>query len=150
GGDLQPIKQSTVVCQVEDIADLDGTMILTMIANGAAVKKGEEICRLDAAPLEELARQQEIAVNQARTLWVQAHLALEKARISLGEYQEGLVVQTTQEFEGRLALGRSDAQRQADRLAWTEAMLAKGYLSQSQVLTERQALAKTRHDLRKT
>src|SRR5262245_58337707 len=53
GGDLQPIKQTTVTCQVEDIADLDGTSILTMIANGAAVKKGDEICRLDSAPLEE-------------------------------------------------------------------------------------------------
>ncbi len=29
GGDLQPIKQTSVSCQVEDITDSDGTMILS-------------------------------------------------------------------------------------------------------------------------
>jgi HlyD family secretion protein len=149
GGDLQPAKQAAVTCQVEDLADLDGTMILSMIENGATVKKGDELCRLDSAPLEEMARQQEIAVNQARTWWLQIHLGLETARIALREYQDGLVVQRSKEFEGRIALLRSDFQRQADRLAWTEVMVGKGYASQAQLLTERQALARARHDLRK-
>jgi HlyD family secretion protein len=34
-----------------------------------------------------------------------------------------------------------------DRLRWSEAMLAKGYLSQAQLLTERQSLAKAQHEL---
>ena len=40
GGDLQPTKQATVTCQVEDVTDSDGTMVLSVIENGAAVKKG--------------------------------------------------------------------------------------------------------------
>ena len=54
------------------------------------------------------------------------------------------------EFQGRLALGRSDVQRQTDRVAWAEAMAGKGYLAQSQLLSERQALATARHELAKT
>ena len=149
-GDLQPTKQTTVTCQVEDITDSDGTVILSVISNGVLVKKGDELCRLDSSQLEELARQEEIAVEQARADCLRAQLELESARIAFREYQEGLVSQSTKEFEGRIALGQSDAQRQADRLAWTEGMVAKGYLSQSQLLSEQQTLARARHELAKT
>ena len=40
GGDLQPTKQATVTCQVEDVTDSDGTMVLSVIENGAPSKKG--------------------------------------------------------------------------------------------------------------
>ncbi len=149
GGDLEATKQTVVACQVEDIADTDGTMILEMIDNGSVVKKGDVLCRLDSSRFEEMARQQEILTNQARALCLQAQLVLETARMALREYQEGLVNQLTQEFEGRIALSRSDAQRQADRVAWAEGMSTKGYLSEGQLLTERQTLARFQHELRK-
>ena len=149
GGDLQPIKQTSVSCQVEDITDSDGTMILTMIDNGALVKKGDELCRLDSSQFEEEVRQQEIMVSQARALCLQAQLVFETAGIALREYQEGLVTQLTKEFEGRIALGRSDTRRQADRLAWAEDMVVKGYLSRGQLFSEQQNYARGEHDLRK-
>ena len=64
------------------------------------------------------------------------------------ELQAGLVTQTTTEFEARIALGRSDAQRQVDRLAWAGRMAAKGYLAEGQLLSERQTLARLRHELK--
>jgi HlyD family secretion protein len=150
GGDLEATQQTIVACQVEELADTDGTIILTLIDNGTVVKKGDVLCRLDSSQFEELARQQEILTNQERALCLQAQLVLETARLALREYQEGLVTQLTQEFEGRIALGRSDAQRQADRLAWAESMSVKGYLSEGQLLTERQNLARFQHELRKS
>ncbi len=147
GGDLRAVKQATVACQVEDLDDTDGTMILSIIPNGALVKQGDELCRLDSSPYEELARLQEIEVNQARALSDQARLILETAQITMREYQEGKVEQWTKEFEGRIAMGRSDVQRQADRLTWTEGMVAKGYLSRGQLLTERQTGARTEYEL---
>ena len=147
GGDLQPSKQATVTCQVEDVTGSDGTMILSVIKNGATVKKGDELCRLDSSALEELAREQEILVNQARALCLKAELDLETARIALREYEEGLVIQSTKEFQARIALGRSDTKRQEDRLAWSEAMAVKGYLAEGQLLSERQTLARARHEL---
>ena len=149
GGDLQATKETSVACHVEDIPDADGTLVLSLIDNGTLVKPGDVLCRLDSSQFEELARQQEIAASQARALYLQAKLILETARIALREYQEGQVTRLTKEFQGRIALGRSDTQRQADRLAWTEEMLGKGYLSQSQRLSERQALARARHELAK-
>ncbi len=149
GGDLQPAKQTTVTCQVEDVTDSEGTMVLSLLKNGSLVKKGDELCRLDSSALDELARQEEILVNQARALSLKAGLDLEIARIALRQYQDGLVTQSAKEFEARIALDRSDTQRQADRLAWAERMAAKGYLAEGQLLSERQTLARLRHELRK-
>jgi HlyD family secretion protein len=150
GGDLQATNETIVLCQVEDITDSDGTVILSMVESGTPVKKGDELCRLDSSELEEMAREEEILLNQGKSAWVQAQLGLETAKLALREYRDGLVTQQTKEFEGRIALARSDLQRQLDRLNWTDRMVAKGYLAQAQLLTERQALARTRHDLKKT
>ncbi len=149
GGDLEPAKQTSITCQVEDITDSDGTMVLSVIKNGSLVKKGDELCRLDSSGIEELAREEEILVNQARALFTKASLELETATIALREYQEGLVRQSAKEFQSRIALGRSDTQRQADRVAWAEGMVAKGYLAPGQLLSERQTLARMRHELMK-
>ena len=149
GGDLMPAKQTSITCQVEDITDSDGTMVLSVIKNGSLVKKGDELCRLDSSGIEELARGEEILVNQARALYTKASLDLETATIALREYQDGLVVLSTKEFEARIALGRSDTQRQIDRVAWAESMVVKGYIALGQLLSERQALARYRHELMK-
>jgi multidrug efflux pump subunit AcrA (membrane-fusion protein) len=149
GGDLRPVKETTIKCQVEDLTDSDGTMVLSMIPSGSHVRKGEELCRLDSAPLEDLAREQQVLLNQARATCLAASLVLETARSALAEYEQGLVLRSIKEFEGRLALGRSDLKRQADRVAWTDSMVAKGYLSQGLLLTERQSLALAGHELRK-
>ena len=82
GGDLQPTKQATVTCQVEDITDSEGVTILTVVPNGTPVKKGDEICRLDSSELEELSRRQEIQVSEVRAFAEQARLTLETARIA--------------------------------------------------------------------
>jgi HlyD family secretion protein len=149
GGDLKALKETAVTCQVEDLTDSDGVVIVSMITNGTPVRKGDTLCQLDSSQLEELARQEEILTIRARASFEQACLALEVAKIALREYQDGQVSKLTKEFEGRIALSRSDFQGQADRLSWAEGMNAKGYASKSQLISERQALAKAGHDLRK-
>ncbi|MDR3622180.1 MAG: efflux RND transporter periplasmic adaptor subunit [Paludisphaera borealis] len=150
GGDLQAVKETVVSCQVEDLADSDGFLIVSLISNGTPVKKGDELCRLDSSLLEETARLEEIEVNQTRSSHTQARLAVEIAKTALQEYQEGQIRILTQEYEGKLALARSDIKRQEDRLAWTETMFGKGYVSKGQMLSDRQTLARTRHELRTT
>jgi len=149
GGDLQPLKETAVTCRVEDLTDSDGVVIVSMVANGTPVRKGDTLCLLDSSQLEELARQEEIMAIQARSAWDQTRLALEVARIALREYRDGLVIKLTKEFEGRIALAQCDSNNHANRLAWTETMSGKGYASKAQLITERQALDKAKHDLRK-
>jgi HlyD family secretion protein len=147
GGELQATSESTVVCQVEDITDAGGFVILSMVENSTPVLKGDELCRLDSSELEAFAREDEINLGQKKSACVRTKLTLEAAQIALRAYQEGLVTQKIKELQGRIALGKADTQKMADRLRWSDGMLAKGYLSRGQLLTERQLLAKSQHEL---
>jgi HlyD family secretion protein len=152
GGDLMPSKQTTVTCEVEDVdrgplgGGDAGTLILSIVPNGAAVKKGDVLCVLDSSGFSERVRQAQIEVENARAEHRQVELTLETAKAALREYREGLVRQRTKEFETRCALLDSDLQRQRDYVAWADRMLAKGYYSRGPVLSARQALERIAHD----
>jgi hypothetical protein len=65
GGELIPLEPTEVTCDVEDVTDSDGTMILTVLEKRARMKKGDELFRLDPSELAEVARQQEISVERS-------------------------------------------------------------------------------------
>ncbi|QEH36956.1 multidrug resistance protein MdtN [Aquisphaera giovannonii] len=150
GGDLQPMKERTVVCEVEDITEKEGLTVVSLVENGQPVKKGDVLCRLDSSQLDDLALNEEILLGQVRSECTQARLSKETAEIALREYVEGLVAQHCKDYEGKIALGKSDVQKYREHLEWTERMSAKGYASRAQLASERQTLAKAEHDLDKT
>jgi HlyD family secretion protein len=57
--------------------------------------------------------------------------------MALKEYEEGVYVQTRDTLSGQVLLAQSESQRQLDRLQWAETQFKKGYLSASQVTSER-------------
>ena len=149
GGDLMAVREKEVRCEVEDVSDAGGVAVVSLVENGARVKKGDELCRLDSSALEERARQAEIAVIQSRSSRDQALAALEVAKISLTEYEGGERRVRSLDFERRIALARSDCALLAKRLTWLEGMVAKGYASKGQLLSERRDMEEARHDLNK-
>ncbi|WP_165246683.1 efflux RND transporter periplasmic adaptor subunit [Paludisphaera soli] len=149
GGDLMSTREASLKCEVEDLADVGGVAIVSLVENGARVKKGDVVCRLDSSAHEERARQAEIAASQAQATRDQALAALEVARIALTQYEGGETRTQISDFERRIAMGRSDCSLLADRLAWTEQMVAKGYASRGQLLSERQEFDKAKHEREK-
>ncbi len=150
GGDLLAVKQTTVTCEVEDVdrgtdGGSAGTLILSIVPNGATVKKGDVLCVFDSSGFTEMMRKEQIDVETARGDHRKAELTLETARTALREYREGLVQQRTKEFESRLVLLNSDFERQRDYVAWAERMLEKGYFSRAPVLSARQELQRIAH-----
>ena len=87
-------------------------------------------------------RQQRITVERARSDRYQAALDLEVAKLSVHEYEEGVMKETFKDSQRAIALAESDAMRTKDRLDWTLRMEEKGYASKSQVATEKQNYAK--------
>ena len=71
GGDLVPMKQAAINCEVEDLdagpdgGGTAGTMILSIVPNGAIVKKGDDVCLLDSSRLIEMTRLQRIEVERS-------------------------------------------------------------------------------------
>ncbi|WP_337175430.1 efflux RND transporter periplasmic adaptor subunit [Paludisphaera sp.] len=149
GGDLLSAREASLKCEVRDLTGAGGVAVVSLVENGARVKKGDVLCRLDSSAHEEHARQVEIALNEARAARDQALATLEVARIALAQYEGGETRTQTSEFERRIAIAESDCSLLADRLLWTEKMVAKGYASRGQFLSERQELDKAEHEREK-
>jgi HlyD family secretion protein len=112
--------------------------IISLVPDGATVKRGEVLCELDSSEYQELARRQQIVVEEAKAEHSRASLTLEVAKLALRSYHEGEKGQVVREYKGEIALTRSDLSRQTDRLAWSRRMLGKGYVSAAQVASDAQ------------
>jgi HlyD family secretion protein len=154
-GRVESSRSTEIRCTLErlDITGQGGgtgvgsSTILSLVPDGSTVKQGDVLCELDASDYTELVRRQKIAVKQATADQQQAALTLEVAQIELRAFREGEMVQAEQQFRGLIALARSSLTRQADRLAWTQRMLTKGYASPRQVATEELAEQRMTLDL---
>jgi multidrug resistance efflux pump len=113
---------------------------------------------LDDSALQEQFRDQKIKVDQARAASIQANqtyqiqisqnesdIALAQTTLRLAEldydkYVYGDYEQLKKDIEGRMSLADSDLQTWLDRVAWSERMVKKGYISGSQAQSERSKL----------
>lgn len=153
GGTVESSQNTEIECHLERLSiggqgsDFTGggsSTILSLLPEGSTVRKGDVLCTLDASAYEEMLRQQQIVLEQSRADHRQAELSLEVARLAVVEFQNGLLKQTLQDYQGQIALAKSDLERGSDRLKWSKRMEAKGYLSVGQVTNEEYKLARTR------
>ena len=153
GGRVESSQNTEIECELERMSiggqgnEFTGggsSTILSLLAEGTTVRKGDVLCTLDASAYEELLRQQQIVLERAQADHRQAELELDVARLAVGEFQNGMLKQTLQDYQGQIALAKSDLERGADRLEWSKRMLAKGYLSAGQVTNEEYNLARTK------
>jgi HlyD family secretion protein len=152
----QSSHQTVVKCQLENLQirkrggafSVGGaSTILEIVDNGAMVKKGDVLCRLDASDYEDVAHAQTVRVLQHQAESVQRDLGLQSALLALREYKDGLLPQEILGMQGRIALAESEVKAASDRLAWSERMLANGYAPLRQVAGDRQTLMGATHRL---
>ncbi len=145
GGQVQSGKRTIIDCRLENLsAGVQGqrltaggaSTVLQLIPEGSFVKKGDVLAVLDSADYVELLRLQKINVERAQADKVQAELDHEIAKLAVLEYRDGTMKEMTEDFHRRVTMARSDLQRARERLDWTHAMKAKGYVSQSTVKTD--------------
>ena len=110
--------------------------LLSVIPEGTMVKRGDVLAVLDSADYEEMLRVQRIALERAQSDKLQAELDVEIAKLAVREFLEGTVRETTEDFEGKIFLARSDLERAIDRLDWSRRMHEKGYLPTATVAAD--------------
>jgi HlyD family secretion protein len=144
-GRVESSRRTIVRCELENMAAAGGVAATTgsstaiwLIPEGSEVKKGDVLARLDSSTYDEMLRQQEIVVEQAKASHLQAQLDHEIAKIALREYMDGLAKETAQEMEAAVALARSNLTQAGERLEWTVKMKDKGYASVAQTETDKQ------------
>ncbi len=139
-GRLESAKRTVIRCQLENIAGLTtggASTMLMVVPEGTVVKQGDVLATFDKSNYEEMLRQQEITVEQAKASRLQASLDVEIAQLSVIEFRDGTVEETLKGMEGSLALARSNLSLAMDHLNWTAKMKKNGYLSVAAIVSER-------------
>jgi len=130
-GALESAKNDDVYCQVEG-----QTTIISIIPEGTRVTKGQLVCELDSAALRDQLNNQKITTQGAEAAYQQSKLTREVAEIAVKEYEEGIYTQEKATINGEIKLAESDLARAEDRVAWSNRMFEKGYVSKAQKVSE--------------
>jgi HlyD family secretion protein len=159
-GRVESSERTLIECEIEAlslsnrfgsvISAKGSTTILEIVPDGARVQKGDVLCELDSSDYEELARQQQINVDQGRADYEAARLDLESEEIALREYREGLLMQQREQYDSQLSLARSDVKRQEERLAWAKRMAEIGYITPNRLSAEEASLERFQLTMQQT
>jgi len=160
-GTVQPREQVILKNEVEGT-----TTILYLIPEGTQVKEGDLLVQLDKSGLEDAKVDQEIKVQNAESLFVQARENLEVmknkaqsdvdqaeldfkfAKQDLLKYKEGEYLNKVQEFEAQITLAEEELKRSQERLRWSEILYEEKYLSESELKADQLAESKADLDLK--
>jgi HlyD family secretion protein len=92
------------------------TTVIMVVADGSEVKKGQVVCELDAAALEDQLVNQQIATRVAAANFENAKLSREEAEIDKKWYVEGIYLTELQETEGDARIAESEFSLAQDEL----------------------------------
>ena len=133
------------------------TLILSLVPEGTHVKEGDIVCELDATALVERRFQQTIAVSNAEAAYIKAKQNFEIqesqnksdnaragqkqefAEQDVRKYDEGERASEREKLVQAIELATEDASRAADKLAWSEKLAEKGFLTASELAADRAA-----------
>ncbi len=145
-GNLDSQSNETLISEVEGT-----TTIISIVAEGTIVSKGDIVCELDSSPLREKAKQQEITVTQAEAAMAQAVEALEiqkkqnesdisaaklkwdLAQLDLEKYIDGEYPQLEKQLNGNVALAEEELLRVQENQTFTKEQVKKGYRTQNEL-----------------
>lgn len=124
-----------------------GLAILKIVDEGTEVAAGDFLVQLDSSALEEERTTQQIAVNTAQALVVEARNVYETAVIAEQEYLEGTYVQERQTIESEVFVAEENLNRAKEYLAYSTRLAAKGYVNDLQLQADRFAVEKSEKEL---
>src|SRR3954470_6591326 len=124
-----------------------GNAILRIVPEGTKVKKGDFLVELDSSALQTLRTTQQILVNDAKAVEVEAHNNYDVAVITKREYLEGTYLQDRQAIESELFVAEENLNRAKEYFAYSQKLASKGYVNENQLEADRFAVEKANKDL---
>jgi multidrug resistance efflux pump len=125
--------------------------IISIRAEGSAVKSGEAVCQLDSSVFRDALPVQQIRYVQAKACVQQAQAILEANEIACREYSEGIFPQDVEQVKDYISICEAERDRARRNLTWSRAVALKGYRTLPQVHADAAALKQaefTLHDAR--
>ncbi|MHC4867128.1 MAG: efflux RND transporter periplasmic adaptor subunit [Planctomycetota bacterium] len=127
-GTLESSSNLEIRCKVEGWSTVN-----FIVENGTIVKPGDELVRLDSSAKEETISQRKIDYQRALAGLAGAEAEVERARISIPEYEEGRYVSQLESLKKDEAIAKSNLTTSQNMLAHTEMMFKRGYVSELEV-----------------
>ncbi len=121
--------------------------ILELVPDGAQVKQGDSLVRLDSSSIEDDILAQEIVLAKAEADRIKAEKDLSAAEIAVEEYLEGTFVQELHKLEIDLTVARANFTAAESVLQFANKMYKKGYATARELRTKEYALEQSRRDI---
>ena len=145
-GEIESSSNNEVKCEVKGRGG-SGTPILTLITEGAIVKKGDKLCQLDSSALEQDAKNQRIVVSTVESNLISSEAAVSKAAIAKQEYLEGTYLTEQKAILSEIALAQQGLRKAELSLQSAERLTAKGTLKALQLESEQFAVQNAQSSL---
>ncbi|MBW1765153.1 MAG: efflux transporter periplasmic adaptor subunit, partial [Deltaproteobacteria bacterium] len=161
-GGVQAREKITIKSKLEGRG---GATVLSLIDEGAKVKKGDLLIELDASNIVERKLDQQLKVNNAEANFInarenlavvknQAQSNIQKAQIKydftvqdLQKYLDGEYPNQLKEAEANIMLKQEEATRAEEELKWSEKLFAEKFISESELEADEFSLKKKLLDL---
>ncbi|MBM3966300.1 MAG: HlyD family efflux transporter periplasmic adaptor subunit [Planctomycetes bacterium] len=145
-GEIESSSNNEVKCEVKGRGG-SGTPILSVVPEGTLVKKGEQLCQLDASALEQEAKNQRIVVSSAESAVISSEAAVNKAVIARQEYLEGTFLTERKAIVSEIAVAQQSLRKAELSLESAERLAAKGTLKPLQIEAEQFAVENAKSNL---
>ena len=143
-GDVESSANTELRCE---ISSSEGARIIEVIPEGTFVNAGDLVVQLDDSTIQKELSGQRIAVNTAEAAKKKAENDLDAEKIALKEYQEGTFVQEKQKLESELFVAEENFRRAENYHKHSRTLAARGYITETQLESDRFAVDKHRKDL---
>ncbi len=144
-GVIESSQNIDIVCNVRSKAG--GVQIIWVIEEGAQVKEGDKLVELDTTTLEDSLQQQQLIMNRAKSTKISAAAAVRRATIARQEYLEGTFKQNEQVIESNILIAKQNLSTALDKVAFSERLAAKGFVTQQQLQADRFAVKRANLDM---
>lgn len=145
-GEIESSSNNEVKCEVKGRGG-NGTPILSLVAEGVIVKKGDKLCQLDSSSLDQDAKNQRIVVSTADSTVISSEAAVSKAAIAKQEYLEGTYLTDRKAILSEIALAEQGVRKAELSLQSAERLAAKGTLKALQIESEQFAVQNSQSTL---
>ncbi len=143
-GEVESSSNIELRCEVSSAL---GVRILEIVDEGTPVKVGDVVVQLDDSSIRKDLTAQEIAVNTVKAAYSKATNEFDAAEIARKEYEQGTFVQEEQKLESELFVAQENSRRAENFFNHSRKLAVKGYITDTQLESDRFAVAKYKKDL---
>lgn len=143
-GDVESSSNTELRCEV---SSAEGVRILEIASEGTLVQEGDVVVQLDDSTIRKDLSTQRIALNTVEAAYSKARNELDAAVIARKEYELGTFVQEEQKLESELFVAEENARRAKNYHAHSQKLAARGYITDTQLESDRFAVDKYGKDL---